>query len=87
MREIWFDVFEEKLFELHQKGFVHNDIKRPTKIGGERFDNVLLTNQGLRLIDVGVSILRHQVGDKFYNSYIENEKIELAEFKDYFLNR
>lgn len=87
MREIWFDVFEEKLIELHQNGFVHNDIKRPSDIGGERFDNVLLTNQGLRLIDVGVSILKHQVGEKFYNSYIENEVKELADFKEYFLNR
>jgi serine/threonine protein kinase len=87
MREIWFDIFEEKILELHAKGFVHNDLKRPLDIGGERFDNILLTNQGLRLIDVGVSILKNQVGDKFFKSYIENEIKELNDFKEYFLNR
>jgi serine/threonine protein kinase len=87
MREIWFDVFEDQILELHKKGFVHNDIKRPDDIGGERFDNILLTNQGLRLIDVGVSILQNQVGEKFFKTYIENEIKELKDFKEYFLNR
>jgi hypothetical protein len=87
MREIWFDVFEEQIHELHAKGFVHNYLKRPDNIGGERFDNILLTNQGLRLIDVGVSILPNQVGDNFFKSYIENEIKELKDFKGYFINR
>lgn len=87
MREIWFDVFQEQLLELHTNGFVHNDLRRPDDIGGEKFDNILLTNKGLRLIDVGVSILKHQVGEKFFKTYIENEKKELAEFKYYFINR
>jgi serine/threonine protein kinase len=87
MREIWFDVFEDQLKELHEKGFVHNDLKRPENILGDRFDNIFLTQQGIRLIDVGVSILKHQVGDSFFKPYIENELKELAEFKEYFLNR
>lgn len=87
MREIWFDVFEEQIIDLHAKGFVHNDLKRPDDIGGEKFDNILLTQKGLRLIDVGVSILKHQVGDKFFKTYIENELKELLEFKNYFINR
>ena len=87
MREIWFDVFENQLKELHKGGFVHNDLKRPSNISGDRFDNIFLTPKGIRLIDVGVSILRHQVGDKFFQSYVENELKELAHFKEYFLNR
>jgi serine/threonine protein kinase len=87
MREIWFDVFEDQLKELHKAGFVHNDLKRPSNISGDRFDNIFLTSEGIRLIDVGVSILKHQVGDKFFQSYIENEFKELAHFKEYFLNR
>jgi serine/threonine protein kinase len=87
MREIWFDVFEEQLHELHRAGFVHNDLKRPSNISGDRFDNIFLTSKGIRLIDVGVSILKHQVGDSFFKSYIENELKELAHFKEYFLNR
>ena len=87
MREIWFDVFEEQILQLHKNGFVHNDLKRPDYIGGERFDNILLTNKGLRLIDVGVSILKNQVGDSFFKSYVENEIKELKDFKEYFINR
>ena len=87
MREIWFDVLEDQLEELHQKGFVHNDLKRPSNISGDKFDNIMLTQQGIRLIDAGVSILKHQVGEKFFQAYIENELKELALFKTYFLNR
>ena len=87
MREIWFDVFMEEIKELHEKGFVHRDIKRPSGISGDRYDNILLTENGLRLIDVGISILKHQVGEKFYKAYVENELKELVEFKEYFLNR
>jgi serine/threonine protein kinase len=87
MREIWFDVFEDQLKELHKAGFVHNDLKRPSNISGDRFDNIFLTTKGIRLIDVGVSILKHQVGENFFQSYIENEFKELAHFKEYFLNR
>ncbi len=87
MREIWFDVFEDQLKELHKAGFVHNDLKCPSNISGDRFDNIFLTTKGIRLIDVGVSILKHHVGEKIFQSYIENEFKELAHFKEYFLNR
>ena len=65
-RELWYDVFADELAELHQNGFVHRDLKRPSDLDGLAFDNVLLTEQGLRLIDVGISALRHQVGDKIF---------------------
>jgi len=86
-RELWFDVFESELRELHKAGFVHRDIKRPSGISGESYDNVLLTAKGIRLIDVGISALNHQVGDKLFQKYIEQELIELEDFKIYFLNR
>ncbi|MGI4738289.1 MAG: hypothetical protein ACRYG7_24230 [Janthinobacterium lividum] len=54
---------------------------------GERFDNVLLTTQGLRLIDVGISVLRRQVGDSFFSAYVQRELEELARFKEFFLGR
>ncbi len=41
---------------LHKAGFIHCHLKRPSNIGGLAFDNTLLTEQGLRLIDVGISI-------------------------------
>jgi serine/threonine protein kinase len=86
-RELWLEVFEDEIKALHNAGFVHRDIKRPSNITGLPFDNILLTNEGLRLIDVGISALRTQVGDNLYNRYVEVEMGELAEFREYFLNR
>lgn len=86
-RELWIDVFEDELHTLHNAGFVHRDLKRPSNIGGLAFDNILLTHTGLRLIDVGISALRHQVGDKIFEKYNEIENKEMSEFREYFLNR
>jgi len=87
IRELWLDVFEDELSALHNAGFVHRDLKRPSNIGGLAFDNILLTQSGLRLIDVGISALQAQVGNKIFEKYIETENKEIAEFRDYFLNR
>ncbi|MBI5215999.1 MAG: hypothetical protein HY960_09605 [Ignavibacteriae bacterium] len=87
IRELWLEVFENDLQELHRAGFVHRDLQRPSNISGLPFDNILLTQQGLRLIDVGISALQKQVGDKIFNKYVEIENKEIAEFRTYFLNR
>jgi serine/threonine protein kinase len=87
IRQLWLDVFEDELHQLHKAGFVHRDLKRQSNIGGLAFDNILLTNQGLRLIDVGISALQKQVGDIIFEKYVEIELQEIAEFKEYFLNR
>lgn len=87
IRALWLDVFEDKLRGLHQAGFVHCDIRRPSGIGGLAFDNILLTDQGLRLIDVGISALREQVGPRIFDKYLETERQEMGLFRDYFLNR
>ena len=87
IRELWLDVFENELSKLHQSGFIHRDLKRPSDIQGLAFDNILLTNQGLRLIDVGISAVKSQVGDKIFNKQLEIEKQEIQLFKEYFLNR
>ena len=75
------DVFLDEIKQLHAAGFVHRDIS------GQPFDNILLTNNGIRLIDVGISALQWQVGDKLYKKYVEIELAELKEFKEYFLSR
>ena len=86
-RELWFDVFADKLAQLHASGFVHRDLKRPSDLDGLAFDNILLTERGLRLIDVGISALKHQIGDKIFSRYVAHEQAELALFQTYFLNR
>jgi len=87
MREIWLDVFSEELASLHKAGFVHHDLQRPSNLPGERFDNILLTQQGLRLIDTGISVLYRQVGESFFKAYVQREIAELALFRTFFLGR
>ncbi len=87
IRELWLDVFENELHQLHKSGFAHRDLKRPSNIGGLQFDNILLTNKGLRLIDVGISALKSQVGNVIFEKYVEVELEEMKIFRDYFLNR
>ena len=87
IRELWLEVFEDEITALHQAGFVHRDLKRPSDISGLAFDNILLTEQGLRLIDVGISALKSQVGDTIFQKYVEIEKHEIQLFKFYLLNR
>lgn len=87
IRQLWVEVFKEELKQLHRAGFVHRDLKRPSDIGGQAFDNILLTQKGLRLIDVGISALQTQVGDKIFEKYVEIEDREIEEFEEYFLNR
>ncbi len=87
IRELWFDVFNDELKALHKAGFVHRDLKRPSNIQGLAFDNILLTNKGLRLIDVGISTLKSQVGEKLFQKQLAIEVNEIELFKEYFMNR
>jgi serine/threonine protein kinase len=87
IRQLWLDVFEDELKQLHRAGFAHRDLKRPSDISGLAFDNILLTHKGLRLIDVGISAIELQVGNKIFQKYAEQELKALEIFKTYFINR
>ena len=57
-------------------------------IGSEaEFNHIFLTPTGLRLIDVGISALRMQVGERLFQRFVEQELQELARFRDFFLSR
>lgn len=86
-RELWMQVFEDELKQLHAAGFVHHDLRRPSNIPGDRFDNIMLTPSGIRLIDVGVSALRNKVGDVIFDKMVANELEELEQFRQFFMNR
>ena len=86
-RELWLDVFTDELRALHAAGFVHRDLLRPSNLPGDQYDNLLLTPHGLRLIDVGISVLRRQVGESFFAAYVRRELEKLAAFGRFFLGR
>ena len=86
-RELWLDVFEDELHQLHQAGFVHRDISRPSDMPGLTFDNIFLTSTGIRLIDVGISALKTQVGERLFKRFIDQELKEFELFRTFFLNR
>jgi serine/threonine protein kinase len=86
-RQLIFEVFEDELLQLHADGFVHRDIRRPSDMPGFSFDNIFLTDKGIRLIDVGISALKSQVGDKLFDKFVEQEINELMAFETFFINR
>jgi serine/threonine protein kinase len=86
-RELWLDVPEDELRALHRAGFVHRDLRRPSDMPGERFDNIFLTPQGFRLIDVGISALQSQVGDRLFERFVAQELQELEVFRQFALAR
>ncbi len=87
IREAMFMELEKKLTELHSNGFVHRDIQRPSGFNGEPYDNIILTNNGFRLIDVGISAIKSRTGEALFQSYVRAELEELKDFSDYMLNR
>lgn len=86
-RLLWMDIFEDELKQLHKAGFVHRDLQRPSNMPGMAYDNIFLTPQGIRLIDVGISALKHQVGDRLFERFVEQEREEFEKFREFFLSR
>jgi tRNA A-37 threonylcarbamoyl transferase component Bud32 len=83
-REEMFEKFIVDLKELHSNGFAHWDIKRPEHVAtGERlWDNIILTKEGLRLIDTGNSLLE---GDPDFEEAVQDDINSAMEFKEIFL--
>lgn len=86
-RELIFDVFEDELRQLHKAGFVHRDLRRPSNVGGMLFDNIFLTTTGIRLIDVGISVMKSKVSERLFTRFVEEELTELEVFRKHFLSR
>ena len=86
-RELLLEVMEDELRQLHAAGFAHRDLRRPSDMPGFFFDNIFLTPGGIRLIDVGISALRSQVGERLFSRFVEQEMQELTVFREFFLSR
>lgn len=81
IRNAMYNVFVEKLKELHKHGFCHRDIRHHSGFGGRPFDNVVVTDLGIRLIDVGISALKELTGETLFEHYVN---AELEEAKEYY---
>ena len=82
-RVSFFDEFEFKLRELHKNGFAFRDFNA-TKIvpprDGEIQHNFILTQNGFRLIDVGVSILKEKL-PPFITDFEKEVKKDIEDLK------
>jgi tRNA A-37 threonylcarbamoyl transferase component Bud32 len=86
-RILAFERFETQLNELHINGFLHGDIEHPIR-GTPKFlfNNIILTNSGLRLVDTGFSLIRKDEPDKArFIRLLRGEMLEIMDFKEYFL--
>jgi len=82
----FFDKFYAEIKELHRNGFLHGDIMHP--VGRDPlflFDNIILTESGLRLIDTGFSLIKKNEPDiiKYIRAEIQ-ENQEISIFGSYF---
>jgi tRNA A-37 threonylcarbamoyl transferase component Bud32 len=76
--------FEVKIKELHERGFVHGDIRRPRLPIPQCFDNIVLTKEGFRLIDTDFSIILNRENVRLFVYKKIDEEAEINSFKSYF---
>ncbi|MBD2201624.1 hypothetical protein H6G33_09715 [Calothrix sp. FACHB-1219] len=84
-RERMFEEFIKQIKELHSNGFAHWDIKRPSHAvsSSDRYwDNIILTRDGIRLIDTGNSV---STEDPDFEEACEDDIRSAMEFKKIFL--
>ena len=81
------EVFADELHELHAAGFVHGHLQRQTGFTSGAWDNILLTADGLRLIDAGRAILEEESTDDAFERAVDAEESSLQAFSEYFLSR
>lgn len=87
IREIWFDVFTDKLHTLRQAGFVHRDLLRPSNLPGGRYNNILLTSKAYAWLMWAFPCCSGKPATSFFRAYVQRELEELALFRKFFLGR
>lgn len=72
-RELWLEVFWDKIRQLHNGGFVQKHINKTPDLTGFTFINILHTDHGLRLVDEDIYAKEHEVNDTIFIKYPEAE--------------
>lgn len=80
-RERFFKVFLSQLKELHLNGWAHGDIKRPIWCDSP-WDNIILTQTGLKLIDTGTAVTKEHYN---FKDWVQRDIANAMEFKEVFL--
>jgi hypothetical protein len=86
-RTLWLEAFEFELRQLHESGWVHRKLYDAAGTATTFFDNILLTQQGLRLIGIGQALLLQDTGELLFEKTIRDEWEAVRLFKAYFLGR
>jgi hypothetical protein len=92
IREEMAATFLKSLRELHDRGFVHGDLMRPTNYYNRNdqewiFGNIIQTHSGLRLLDAGFSQLRSTTDNyEWYSRALIREEAEGLVFRKYYLS-
>ena len=82
-RERFFEVFLSQLKELHLNGWAHGDIKRPTWCDSP-WDNIILTQTGIRLIDTGTAV---SINHYHFKDWVERDIANAMEFRKVFFKQ
>lgn len=80
-RERFFETFLTQLKELHLNGWAHGDIKRPEWVDSH-WDNIILTQTGIRLIDTGTAVTQEHYN---FKDWVQRDIFNAMEFKEVFL--
>lgn len=86
-RKALVEVLSDELRELHEAGFVHNHLQREAGFTSGKWDNILLTEGSLRLIDAGRSLLRNETDEATFDAAVVAELQALDLFRDFILAR
>ncbi len=86
-RSAYLEVFTDELEELHAAGFVHGHLQREAGFGSGEWDNILLTDTGLRLIDTGRAVLRDATDEAAFDAALQAERTAVEAFREHFLSR
>ncbi len=86
-RKALLEVLSDELRELHEGGFAHGHLQREEGFTGGVWDNILLTEISLRLIDAGRAVLRHEVSEEDFDRAVAADHQAVDAFSEYFMAR